>query len=117
MSRKTGICIIAVLILLFAFGVFYGRHRQKEEELTPLPQAVTEEETMIVASVPTVSYAYIVRAKEHMLVVYLGDGQTVYMETGIRTETLDRSMQEKANKGIGFTTQENLFDFLESYSS
>lgn len=117
MSRKTGICIIAVLIVLFSFGVWYGRHRQKEEEKNPLPQAVTEEETMIVASVPTVTYAYIVRAKEHMLVVYLGDGQTVYMETGIRTEMLDDEMKQKTVNGIGFTTQESLFDFLESYSS
>lgn len=117
MNRKLSICIIAVLIVIFAFGVWYGKHRQGEEEQKPQPQAVTEEETMIVASVPTVSYAYIVRATEHMLVVYLSDGQTVYMETGIRLETLDEEMKQKAIRGIGFETPESLYDFLESYSS
>ncbi len=118
MNRKLSICIIAALIVLFAFGVWFGRYRQKkEEEIQPVPQAVTEEETMIVASVPTVTYAYIVRATEHMLVVYLGDGQTVYMETGIRLETLDEDMKQKAIRGIGFKTPESLYDFLESYSS
>lgn len=118
MNRKLSICIIAALIVLFAFGVWFGRYRQKkEEEIQPVPQAVTEEETMIVASVPTVTYAYIVRATEHMLVVYLGDGQTVYMETGIRLETLDEDMKQKVIRGIGFKTPESLYDFLESYSS
>lgn len=118
MNRKLSICIIAALIVIFAFGVWYGKYRSSgEEEQTPLPQEVTEEETMIVASVPTVNYAYIVRAAEQMLVVYLSDGQTVYMETGIRLEMLDDEMKEKAVRGIGFQTPESLYDFLESYSS
>ncbi len=117
MNRKLSICLIAALIIIFSVGVWYGKHRQKEQEQNPLPQAVTEEETMIVASVPTVNYAYIVRATDHMLVVYLSDGQTVFMETGIRLDTLDDEMKEKARRGIGFQNQENLYDFLESYSS
>ena len=39
------------------------------------------------------------------------------METGIITSTLPEEIQSQAKEGIRFQTLEELFDFLESYSS
>ena len=49
--------------------------------------------------------------------VYCSDGETVYFETGIAVRSLSDSMQQKAEEGIGFFTEADLYDFLESYSS
>ena len=57
------------------------------------------------------------RQEDAMLVVYLADGKTVYMETGISADRLSLEMQQKAKQGIGFSDLEQLYDFLESYAS
>jgi len=119
MNRKISICIIIVILvlLLVLIGIRYGRSSQEENPATEMPE-VTEMETTIVANVnETVSYAYILRVVDKNLVVYLGDGQTVYMETGIKLEELSEELQKQAEQGIGFETEESLYDFLESYSS
>ena len=61
--------------------------------------------------------AYIIRSQDSRLVVFLPDGKTVYMETGIRSENLSQKLQKQAENGIEFADEESLFDFLESYSS
>lgn len=118
MKRKISIYIIVLLIVLVIFGFWYGFRKQQEERTLPKPQVSTETETTILASTPeAVTYAYIVGVEDGNLVVYLGDGQTVYMETGIRMENLEDALQEKVQNGIGFRTAESLYDFLENYAS
>lgn len=119
MNRKISICIIIVIIaiLLVLAGIWYGKNSTDEEPVTEIPE-VTEAETTIVASgSEVITYAYIVRAVDQNLVVYLGDGETVYMETGIKIERLSEEQQIQAEQGIGFKTEESLYDFLESYAS
>jgi hypothetical protein len=73
---------------------------------------------MVVADVEEVeTYAYLAREQDETLVVYLGDGETVYMETGIRTARLPDSLREQLQSGIGFADAESLFEFLENYAS
>ena len=117
MKQKISIFIIVLLVILILLGFWYGLQKQEERTL-PKPQVSTETETTVLTSTPEViSYAYIVRVEDGNLVVYLGDGQTVYMETGIRMEDLEDTLQEKVQNGIGFRTAESLYDFLENYAS
>ena len=51
------------------------------------------------------------------LTVYESDSITVFMETDILVEELPEDMREQLKLGIGICTQEELYDFLESYSS
>jgi hypothetical protein len=102
---------------LLILEIWYGRNLQNENITTEIPES-TQTDTMVVASTPDVpEYAYIVRELDESLVVYLGDGQTVYMETGIRSSRLNSQMQEQIIKGIGFFDEESLYEFLENYSS
>ena len=121
MKRKTSICILILLGILLVFGIWFGlsrRARSNETNELPVPQTQADTEIPITTSTPSPqNYSYIVRTADAMLVVYQADGQTVYMETGIRTDRLSEDMQEKAKRGIGFATLEQLYDFLESYAS
>lgn len=121
MNRKTKIGIIVLLVILLAIGIWcvvQKNNEKNQNQKLPVPQSETESERIIITSTPSSqTYSYIVRAEDAMLVVYQADGHTVYMETGIRTDRLSEDMQEKAKRGIGFATLEQLYDFLESYAS
>ena len=58
--------------------------------------------------------AYIIRTQDSRLVVFLPDGKTVYMETGIRSENLSQKLQKQAENGIGFADEESLLTFWKA---
>jgi uncharacterized protein YacL (UPF0231 family) len=97
---------------------FLYRRSNLLHEVPSETEGATQEETMVVASVTDPqTYAYFVREQEENLVVYLGDGETLYMETGIRASRLPVNLRSKLENGIGFTDEESLYEFLENYAS
>ena len=62
-------------------------------------------------------YKYIIYQDGERLTVYESDSVTVFMETDILVEDLPEDMREQLNLGVGICTEEELYDFLESYSS
>lgn len=61
---------------------------------------------------------YYLAILDNKVVVYRADGQTVYMETDIPAEDLPSDvLQELLIQKRVVNTEEDLFDFLESYSS
>ncbi len=54
---------------------------------------------------------------DNMVRVYLEDRQTVYIETDIRLDTLPEELQEEIIRMLWIEDEENLYNFLESYSS
>lgn len=61
---------------------------------------------------------YYLAILDNKVVVYQADGQTVYMETDIPAEDLPSDvLQELLIQRRVVNTEEDLFDFLESYSS
>lgn len=79
---------------------------QEQETQTDLPSANMD-----------VTYQYIMVAEDGYLTVYLADTQTLYMYTDIRYERLPEKLQKKISQGMKFETLEELYDFLENYSS
>lgn len=79
---------------------------QEQETQTDLPSAAMD-----------VTYQYIMVTEDGYLTVYLADTQTRYMYTDIRYERLPEELQEKISRGMKFETLEELYDFLENYSS
>jgi flagellar basal body-associated protein FliL len=120
MNRKTGICIFIIVLAVFLVTAWllYRRSSLQKEPAVETEEAATQEETMVVASTTEEPvYAYLLREQDGMLVVCLGDGETVYMETGIRASQLPDSLREELSDGIGFSDEESLFAFLENYAS
>jgi flagellar basal body-associated protein FliL len=119
MNRKTGICIfiiVAAVLLLWA-GVLLRRDSLQNGEM-PETESQTQEEPVVVASASeTQTYAYLVREQDETLVVYLSDGETVYMETGIRSARLSDELRRQLAGGIGFWDEKSLFEFLENNAS
>lgn len=121
MNRKLSICILILVGILLLAGIWIGFSRRENSNETnelPVPQTQADTEITIATSTHTPQeYAYIIREEDAMLVVYQGDGENVFMQTGIRADRLSEKMQKKAKRGIGFANLEQLYDFLESYAS
>ena len=133
--KAAGICIFAAaaLILLLAAAVLKTSPETETPVPKPAPQVPVREETEkenILASAPEPDteqavtssaeeepYLYILFAEDGRLSVYLADGKTVYLDTGISAESLPEERRIQLENGIRFRTEEELFSFLESYSS
>lgn len=60
---------------------------------------------------------YYLMAADHFIVVYREDRQTLYMNTDILLENLSDALQAEVMQGKYVETEEELYHFLESYSS
>ena len=83
-------------------------------------QSETEEMTALEITesmAPPGTYEYVVLVKEDVLVVYRKGEKEIYFETNIRVDELDETAEKKAECGIYFQNEQELFAFLESYSS
>lgn len=117
MKRKISICIIVLIAVIVLIILFTNEKKETIPKETETLEVTEETETVLPANTDNIHYAYLVKAREQKLVVYCSDGETVYFETGIAVRSLSKSMQQKAEEGIGFFTEADLYDFLESYSS
>ena len=60
---------------------------------------------------------YYLAVRDNMVVVYRADGKTIYMETDIPAPELPAEILMDLLQIRTVNTQEDLYDFLESYSS
>ena len=117
MKRKISICIIVLIAVIVLIILFTNEKKETIPKETETLEVTEETETVLPANTDNIHYAHLVKAREQKLVVYCSDGKTVFFETGIAVRSLSESMQQKAEEGIGFFTEADLYDFLESYSS
>ncbi len=98
----------------------YQKRQITEEETIPAETehfvAEETEEKMSVTSVK-IPYEYVIVEEEGYLLVYKKDLETVYMYTDIRMEELSEDLQSQIRRGKLFATLEELYNFLENYSS
>lgn len=132
MKKTVGICLLASFFVLYTFGL-YLLWKPKEEPLQkakrmPFASEIAYEEgastedllmesTLKESMIIQQPYAYLVLEQDGVLVVYEADGETVLFETNVRVQNLDAELQEKVKEGLPFVNEQELFDFLESYSS
>ena len=128
MKKVTGICLCAVV--LAGTGILAGSLKEgiqqkkdaaeeallKNEDNTETTELQTAPELLESMAAPE-TYIYVIRVKDGVLMVYEKDGRTEYFETNIRVRDLEEKIVENLKKGIYFRTEEELYDFLESYSS
>ena len=117
MKRRTGICILICVLLILLSGGLYAWFSSRNKPLEVQPTEQEAQEIALESAMSQEFYAYIVFARDGSFSVYHGDNETFYMETGIITSTLPQEIQKQVKEGIRFQTLEELFDFLESYSS
>lgn len=60
---------------------------------------------------------YYLKASGEYLSVYFSDTDRLYFETSLKVSDLPEKLRKNAINGIKFTSLENLYSFLENYSS
>lgn len=60
---------------------------------------------------------YYLKASGEYLSVYFSDTDRLYFETSLKVSNLPEKLRKNAINGIKFTSLENLYSFLENYSS
>ena len=127
MKKTLSICIFCV-ILFMGFWIVWNILSPKEESKELESEKRVENSSKgfkqsenIPSSVETnkevTYYKYMIYQDGERLTVYESDSITVFMETDILVDELPEDMREQLNLGIGICTEEELYDFLESYSS
>lgn len=124
MKKTIGICLFTVVLTACVFGSLailntLTERRQNEPELADATEIGTETEMPELAESMQVqkTYRYLLVEEDGVLIVYEKDGKTILLETNIRVHGLDEETQKLLHEGIWITDEEELYDFLESYSS
>ena len=126
MKKTTSICLFTGMIFLLLVMVVYLLFTQQdtgEQDLAAATEEMpaetdTEKELKTTESLAVYeSYAYVIKQKDGILVVYQSDGITEFFETNIRIRDLNEDMVKKLENGIRFSDDQELYAFLESYSS
>lgn len=108
--------IITAIIIAFVYAFSFGNSYQVEKYAS-LEEEVLEEETVISNSEDIISEGYYLKQENGYVIVYMHDGSTVFEETDILITELNDVLQEEIFGGKYIQTLEELYSFLENYSS
>lgn len=106
---------ILLIILAWLYIKFSNETRVKNDFLTTENDVVNE--PSITISQDYITSLYYLKVEYGRVVVFESKNKSIYMETGIEVYTLPSEIQEKLESGIFFQSEQELYDFLESYSS
>ena len=123
MKRQISICIILTTMAII-LGMLYMKINNDSsinslENSTENSTLSTDEKSTdsITSSNEYVNYYFCAKIEDGRVAIYDTKKQALYMETSIETRFLPEEIQKELEVGIYFKTDEELFDFLESYSS
>ena len=120
--RLVFLCTAFVSVGILAFGGGYYFRNNQQEEAGPQEYIISEEPEDIPVSESTQSAAAVI-PYEFLLgesdgeVVYYAYGETEPFLTGISMDSLPDKLQEELLAGKPIYSEEELYNFLESYSS
>ena len=125
MRNKYGTGFLSVVFILalavtFAFQYSYHVARQRMEERLLAAEEVKkaqDEETVTADGHALKEDCYYLKNVNGYVVVFLSDKKTAYEYTDILCEELPETVQEELVNGKYIENQEDLYGFLENYSS
>lgn len=128
MKKTTSICLFTGMIFLLLILTVYLLFTQQnagagKKDISAATEEIlaendTAENIRTTESIAIYEpYTYVIKQKDGILVVYQSDGVTEFFETNIRVRDLDEGMIKKLENGIFFSNDQELYAFLESYSS
>ena len=118
MKRQISVSIfLAVLVITLAWlYIKFNNEARVENERIVTENEVSKEQSVTISQDYT-AYPYYIKEEYGKLVVYESKSDEIYMETSIGIYTLPQDIRTKIESGIFFSTEQELYDFLESYSS
>ena len=107
-----------MLLLEVGYRWSYQQRLDKQKENTSFLQEKTEPtEVLAVEGNVEKNSEYLLKELNGYVIVYLGDEKTVYEVTGISINELPKEVQSQIQEGIKFDSINELYAFLENYSS
>lgn len=110
--------MIFLLLVMVVYLLFTQQDTgEKEQDLAAATEEMpaetdTEKELKTTESLAVYEpYAYIIKQKDGILVVYQSDGITEFFETNIRIRDLNEDMVKKLENGIRFSDDQELYAF------
>ena len=134
MKKVNRIRLYFILGTVFGIAGYFAGYRyvtgEFPEEITVMPETVTEPETdqdrgaeepdtepVAESALIQKSYEYVIVAEDGYLSVYRADQKTKYMDTDISVMELNDDIIVEIRHGKKFENAEELYGFLENYSS
>ncbi len=121
------------LIIAAFWGGFYMGSSQFSADVAPIQTASGNDETKENSTASTQKSStdnttvesmnnlkeekYYVKVSGEYLSVYFSDTDRLYFETSLKVSDLPEYLRKDAVNGISFSSLENLYSFLENYSS
>ncbi len=134
MKKVNRIRLYFILGTVFGITGYFAGYRyvtgKFPEEITVMPESATEPETdqgrgaeepdtepVAESALIQKSCEYVIVAEDGYLSVYRADQKTKYMDTDISVKELNDDIKEEIRHGKKFENAEELYGFLENYSS
>lgn len=125
MKQKISICVLSAFIIVIGLSIFlsWDKTRQKENpklatEIRLETESRSGEDLLpIMREQEPVQAEFLLFEEDGRISVFYEKDQSLFMETGIPVWYLPKELQLKLQDGIPFATEEELYEFLESYSS
>ena len=134
MKKVNRIRLYFILGTVFGIAGYFAGYRyvtgEFPEEITVMPETATEPETdrgqgaeepdtepVAESALIQKSYEYVIVAEDGYLSVYRADLKTKYMDTDISVKELDDAAKKAVQTGKKIENTEELYSFLENYSS
>lgn len=107
--------LLTAVILTFVYA-FATNHQHELDGYVVLEESATEE-SIHSNSDDVVSEGYYLREQEGFVIVYMFDNSTIFLETDILVTSLSDVLQSELEEGKYIKTTNELYSFLENYSS
>lgn len=116
-----GFLIAGLSVLLLVSGAYqlsyHAVEERAEEEKVQDMEIQDLEESIATEGEAMKNFCYYLLEKNGYVVVYLSDKETIYEYTSIDVETLPATVQNEVKNGKYIEDIEELYGFLENYSS
>lgn len=125
MKQKISICVLSAFIIVIGLSVFLSWDKTRQNENPKLATEIRletesrsgEDLLPIMREQEPVQAEFLLFEEDGRISVFYEKDQSLFMETGIPVWYLPKELQLKLQDGIPFATEEELYEFLESYSS
>lgn len=111
---------IFMIVICLELGYRWKDHyiEEKQEEQTELSMSMVQDEKMVTAKAEGKKNSeYLLKELNGYVIVYLSDEKTVYEVTGIAISELPDEVQTQVREGMKLYSADELYAFLENYSS
>lgn len=123
MRQRLSICIfLGIIFVVTIAGLFAMEMSLREEEQigrmhTQIEETQMTEQDAVESGMDIQPYQFYLMAIDGQISVFESDKTTWYMDTGIMIEDVPDMIKIQLEEGMGFVSEEELFSFLENYSS